>query len=426
MLALIIVGALMLCGYTDWQGVQCKHFAQKNSNRCVFHDTTADPKKFLRHFQVLVSKKDGNWRGFNFPDLDISHQKFDFDIDLSDSIFTNANITQVEFCGNIDLKRAKFQRRLSLSGTRFRGFVELQESTFEGKVESNSIIFSGYVNMSKIVARDDWQLGGKSESGINLNSSIFYKSAKFRGFRQVYMSTSGNNPPTEVNYLFMGESHIENVNFVEPEKVSFNMVDFRKCYLSGTNLIGCNMINVLWPKIKNRSGLFQEIWATEPFKTDITFRESYAPVLEHTYREIRRSYENNGDFITSNDFRIGEMQSKEIILNDRGERVTLFFVHFYGVICGYGTDIKQSVRVSSDLFVLYFITYFLADAATSTKSAVTLLSGAASNYLSILSLQGLAAANTEPALYAISCIMRLIMAILISLMIISFRSTVRR
>jgi uncharacterized protein YjbI with pentapeptide repeats len=129
-----------------------------------------------------------------------------------------------------------------------------------------------------------------------------------------------------IEVLFYGDAHFENVTFKDAKNTLFKGVDLRRARFLRTDVRDVKFIGNSWyQKDLKRNGLYDEVWL---LSCDYNTKKNLFSVLEYTYRYVRLSLEGVKDYMSANDFYIGEMDTVR-------KQASFFKRHFFSITAMY-------------------------------------------------------------------------------------------
>lgn len=327
------------CQYSNPEisNYQCERECYPGSNFCIFHLSEKDyvdsfSKEFSDKLNKLHKNKDGDWVGFIFPTT-FKLKKFDFDynVNLSYSIFNKICITECNFRESLNLSNSMFK-----DDTRFH-------CTFEGTTNFNKCVFEARASFGGSFNRDK----------TTFNSCVFHDAATFLGGYDIILNMQNGEEQGNIRRLFLKETDMRDVVFYRPERVKFVAVDMSNLLLLGTDLSGVHLYDTKWfQKELNRNGLRDEVWV---HKTNgKKFQDYYLPRIESQYRNVRVALEANKNFVFASDFYVSEME----IRRDRFRPLRKYFFSveaFYNALSQYGTNPIRAAKMFFYLFLIHLL-----------------------------------------------------------------------
>lgn len=284
-------------------------------------------------------EKGESFAGVEIGDVDFSGHVFDKNVDLSKAIFTGkANFRDVKFNGDNYFRITKFLGRTDLSQTIFTGKADFQGAEFNGKALFRATKFLGDAEFGHStflnVTFMNTLFNGETSFILTLfkNEANFYN-VKFSEVLFLDVTFLGS-----VSFLGSNENKVFSntkltvfwdVIFKKPEEASFQMVDFSKCSFTNTDLSRVELLNISWLIKKivldSRKALYDE--------NALDAKKKYQ-LIEKTYRDLKKNYENRGSYGEAGDFHYGEMEMRR--LSQKGISRYVSFLWLYKVLSGYG------------------------------------------------------------------------------------------
>jgi uncharacterized protein YjbI with pentapeptide repeats len=199
----------------------------------------------------------------------------------------------------------KISKRTSFYDALFHGVTEFSDMIFEDWVDF-SATFLGKTMFWMVFFQRGASFGGSSfKCEIKFANVTFkYPSVSFMGtiFEDVLIIDEGYN-----NKIF-SEAVVDfrYVEFLKPEKVSFQKVNLSNFRFIGTDLRKVEFVDVDWNRQEGRMMIYDEIaWPYNSGVQDFDY-----PLIAQVYKRLRANYEENLNFAEAGDFHIGEMECK--------------------------------------------------------------------------------------------------------------------
>lgn len=425
-----------ICAYSIISiGMRCHRKTRFNFPFCVFHES--DPSRqisssrFASLLSILDRKGEGDWRGFIFPpQFNISKSTgIRSDIDLSFASLGNCSISKVTFVGKVTadnlIVKGNFDSHSSFNWLRLRN-AQFHQTTMVGGSCSTSADFGNSVFHGPV------KFGGNWEGEFILSGARFLDFVEFRGGWNIYASVgaSKQKPPTR-NSLFRGQAYLQDIMFTHPTRVRFMSVSLEKTLFIGTDLIGAQFYDVLWPKFKDgRLGLYDEIHMRT--SSDPSYRVRDLSKLEAAYRNCRLALERNHDYSTATDFYVGEMNVRRI-RRQNGQLGKNLIEDVYRALSNYGASPARALGILLALAATHFgLNQLLICSATEfTCSWMPSLShflGQAAGSLRVVTLQRFLSDPSidVPGQLLLDSIFAGLAPIQIALVVLAIRSRIRR
>ena len=183
------------CTYRFDDGKVCPRPRGRDTERyCLFHSEypaiNSDIKRFWWGLKRLALTGDGDWRGFNFPQISIEQISCPVAVDARGASFQNINLTDVTF-----------EEAVDISGCSISGLVDIQRCKFDKtlafkKVEFLDFNFSHVVVNAELLADDsvfkeNFKASGTFHNRASFNRCHFEKKAQFLGTKSYTLSLTG-------------------------------------------------------------------------------------------------------------------------------------------------------------------------------------------------------------------------------------------
>jgi hypothetical protein len=330
------------CSFRDASGAYSCTRVREAGDRCFFHlehHAQHPPYEgFEERLRGLISASDGNWTGFVFPrSLYLEGLTISFPINLS-----HARL------GALRLQSCTFQQTVSLSYSQSSGPVLAENCRFEKDVSCSGAQFSdefvwtsiaqGTANFQAARFLGQVRILGQFNGPVSWSGAAFSDAAYFQGGWVIAVGVGkvdikGTGHSITSRPLFSTDAVFESVDFRRPDRVRFAKVDMTLARVGGTDFRGVSLHDVVWPTIRGRRVIYDEIW-------DRKTKDVHAPmlaVLEASYRSIRIALEQGKDFSTASDFYIGEMHARRKQMHWL-RRYLLSIEAIYGYLSGYGCN----------------------------------------------------------------------------------------
>ncbi len=172
------------CTYVFNNSESCKRVAQ-NGSYCQFHELNSQPSKlsaeqYYAELKALVDKRDGNWKGFIFPDnFVLENLAVPIAMDARNSKFQALTMNTVKFCKQIDVSGSIFNKQVIVSSLQFKDSLLIRNSQFHDKVEARLTCIDKQFLANKTEFHSDFMLSGTVEGVTNFNRSRFCKLVNF-------------------------------------------------------------------------------------------------------------------------------------------------------------------------------------------------------------------------------------------------------
>ena len=380
----------------------------------------------MRLFHKLVDDGEGDFRGFVLKDVDLKEMVVEQEMDFS---FARI-LGECEFSGVRFKKRTKFTRTVFPDQTSFRKTLFTGEGHFEGasfgsgtgSVDFISAQFNRKISFNRAEFFSNPEFIGAQfnrETTFNgvvfhnvayFSSSRFLRTVSFKGAR--FKVADFNNVSFEdrcdfspdatgkdIRGLFV-EAHFERSYFEKGgsfddciikegsfenasiQNVSFHRVNLDKVKFAGAQMEQAYLADAwwdvptertIWRKISDlisvsdpRYVIREELEAEKvpPEKQE----EKILALLkaERTYRRLKHTHTNEGDYTKSGEFYIHEMRMKRNRYSvERKTEIRawwkLFWNWFYNITCGYGERPKRVVFNAFVVIITFTLLYYFGE-----------------------------------------------------------------
>jgi uncharacterized protein YjbI with pentapeptide repeats len=194
-----------------------------------------------------------------------------------ESAFTQANFSEVLFHGTADFTNGTFDAA-NFDDARFDGVVQFRGAQFGAAASFCDAQFS---------------------TGVDFAWATFGGRADFRSCRFDDLSVFSG---AATKPIFAGVDVNLSSLRVRPDVLIFREADFTQCHLLDTDVRGVELTAILWPKLRTRFCVFDEI---APPGSGY-YEAASAERTERLYRELKQNYEDHHDYERAGDFHYGE------------------------------------------------------------------------------------------------------------------------
>ncbi len=389
-------------------------------------------KECMRLFYELVDAKEGNFRRFVLKDVDLSGKVLSQEVDFSFCIFLGSfkcsgtkfkkavKFECSEFTGRTSFRDGFFGSEANFYGARFgvsegTRSVDFMSSFFNKEANFDGAVFHDTPEFICAKFNRDALFNGAIFHNAHFGSSYFEKKAYFKGtkfklgnfnnvtfgdrctFSQDTLSGSEDRKTFfsvahfDRTYFEKGgsfdDSTIEEGSFENAsiQNVSFHRVNLDKVKFAGAQMEQAYLADAWWDVPAERSTWkkFSDLISVsdpryvireedEVKKIPEDKREVQIQALlkaESTYRRLKFTHTNEGDYTKSGEFYIHEMRMKRerYSLEKKTELRAwwkLFWNWFYNVSCGYGERPKRVVANALLVIVVFAMIYYLGEGIT--------------------------------------------------------------
>ena len=355
------------CQHYDVCGFQ----ALGGKDKCILHtdDPNKDVSEFEGAFQLKLRHSDLDFRWVVFP-LGFELMGSPIGADFESIVSGNAvDFTGATFEGNVSFAYLTFGSETEFEKTTFQGIANFQSSTFEKKVNLldstfekrvdfrgatfeggalfNRAIFKGRAGFNRATFEDVSKCESNEfeppvsfykatfEDNSYFGATEFYSevvfwASNFKGEAFFQNTVFGDGAEFagaifEAGAHFTGETErdpifsdtyvrLEYVTYSADASIEFRQADLRRCTFKGTNLRHIEFTGARWcgdvsrgiPEDEwfKRVGVYDEIVELDEGETR-PWTE-----IEQLYRQLKKNYEDRGDFPRAGDFHIGEKETR--------------------------------------------------------------------------------------------------------------------
>jgi len=308
---------------------QCEYYnvcerqaLDSHNGKCTLHseDPEKDEEEFRRALKSHREQKE-DLRGIVFP----IEMEFDegglIQSDFQDATFLrpvsfrsvlfrsrnageSLNFRHATFHEEAKFIGAKFENGVSFSGATFQEKVDFTGATFE---EVNSFMETTFkrANFTRISVAGDITFA----RSFQRDREVRFESAWFLGANvQGKLRFRGESLD---NCMFAGGTvRFDQVEQSPEARISFKNADLSRAHFLGTNVQSIEFTGVKWCRVPgnqewfDRAGLYDEVR-----EEGETFSKPW-PGIERLYRQLKKNYEERGDYPRAGDFHIGEKEMR--------------------------------------------------------------------------------------------------------------------
>jgi uncharacterized protein YjbI with pentapeptide repeats len=310
--------------------------------------------------QVITFRIDASYAQFQDFSFDVAeltdefvaeHASFEGKCTAENTRFMNGlNLKDARFSGLVVLRNVKIQGSLYCYGAFFgdsftlngevNGPSNFNESIFDGAASFSDLRQVSLSTHARSATRASASLSNKSDTArsvenvpartlwitrlrdttgrinLKIRSHLLqlkkYWSSQSQEYRNKYDTLRRRlrpvNDGVRISTLFYGDPSFEGVTFNNPKNVVFKGVNLTRARFLRTDVRDVRFVGNSWyqPSLR-RDGLYDEVWLNT---VDYNTRSNMLSALENTYRYIRLSLEGVKDYVSANDFYIGEMDAR--------------------------------------------------------------------------------------------------------------------
>ena len=379
---------------------ECNRDVERDSDYCIFHMSYEEKERkglweeCMRKFYSLIENDEGNFRGFVLKNMDIDGKIIKQEIDFSGAeffgvtIFSDASgidkekITVLKknvsfwfaiFNGITYFRRIKFNLDVDFTNTIFNDKVYLDNSIFKNNSIFSSVDFFKKVDFSQIrFERVDFShttfrdrvMFSPNEEDKNNDVPTFTNA----DFSNSYFEKGGS-----FDECIIKEGHFENASI---QNISFRNVNLDNVCFSGAKMEFAYLADSEWTLPPNRSNWvrFHDLISVSDPRIVIKEEEEAEKIsknnrgekikalqnAEGTYRLIKHSLHNEGEYEKAGGFYIHEMKMKRKrywYTKGWNAKWNFFWNWFYSITCGYSERPKRLV-FNALIIILIFTTIY--------------------------------------------------------------------
>lgn len=375
-------------GASAFGGKRFRKTQKINRRGVLLYAPTTKANRMLTKKQVLEKIQNGkSLEGVEIGDVDFSGDIFNTDANFKRAVFKGvANFRETKFEGKLDFSIADFQGEAVFTETQFQreaNFLtaqfqknafftgaHFQDNTFLSAAQFKEMADFDMTQFQKIAYFDMARFQGETI----FDSAQFQDRTSF-GFAQFQGETSFWDTQFQrqanFNYVtffervfFLSEKNarifssafptdMKFARFEKPEQVVFQSVDFSMCSFINTDLSKVELTDIIWPikgvsfHFYSRNIVYDEI-AEKPKKKNY-------PLVEKLYRDLKKNYENRGNYGEAGDFHYGEMEMRR--LSRKGILRYASLLWLYKTLSGYGEKHWRALFWLGAFLLIYLGTY---------------------------------------------------------------------
>ncbi|MFQ5795887.1 MAG: pentapeptide repeat-containing protein [Candidatus Bipolaricaulia bacterium] len=370
---------------------------------CVFHHSDEkDPGSFQEKLLEQLEAENFDFTGYIFPEeFDWGDRTFEREVRFVEAQFlTGACFDEIRFLRDVSFEGARFTgEEVSFWGARFAGertiFLgarfETERVSFEfARFSGREVRFDGAEFLSEEVNFEAavFARGRVSFAGTRFSGVTSFEDVEFNGRRALFDGTvfSGEftrfksahfEAETVFRYTqFSREAYFDQIHGAdltlsqvrfsgavsfagaELDRATFRDVDLRNVSFRGVQLRDVHFINVVWNQAIYRwAGPLRELFARPICRDerDANDLESYARA-EDVCRQIKRVYQNAGNYQQAGEFHYGEMECAR--RTRRWLSKNLGPYQLYRLVIGYGERPLRVILTSALIILVFALPYW--------------------------------------------------------------------
>jgi len=330
--------------------------------------------KCSQRFNKKLVIGEGDFAGFVLKDVDLVGRHIEHDLDFSGASFigparfSKEKRDRTRFTCEVYFNEATFQDDLEMSGARFKGHFDLSGAIVHGRLRLHGAGFAATAVFDGLRCLQDADL-----SEVVFHEPASFEEVRFEGngnFRSVSFDKGGSFDRADLKTADFEDAAIQNVSFrqVALDHVRFAGARMENAYLSDSwwsvapdrtftqKLL--DTLSVADPRFVIR----EEEEADRIPAANIKDRIRALLRAESTYRRLKHTHTNEGDYNKAGEFYIHEMRMKNSryrLQNGLAAKWELFWNSFFNISCGYGERPKRLI-LNAVLIILLFAGLFHA------------------------------------------------------------------
>jgi uncharacterized protein YjbI with pentapeptide repeats len=182
------------CHYKFEDGQGCQKKTDKGDDYCIFHNdypaTNEEIKRFWWRLKRLMLKDDGDWRGFNFPSINLESITCPVSVTATCASFQDIKLTQVDFEKGVDISKSHMTGTVELQRCNFTEKLSLKEITFPNSFSFGAVVVEQGFFADNAVFDDDFKVSGTFKNIANFSNCHFNKKAEFVQTKNISVSGS--------------------------------------------------------------------------------------------------------------------------------------------------------------------------------------------------------------------------------------------
>ena len=363
------------CAYSG-----CDRTPEKDSNHCLFHMPGAEKDarelwdKCLQRFHKKLVIGEGDFAGFVLKEVDLAGKTIEHDLNFTGALFIGPTVfsggirESTQFKGQVILAEATFQGDLDLSWAQFHDQTDFTGALFKGVIGLRGAVFEAHSKFN----------GMRCEKEADLRECVFEEHALFKA---AHFAINGNfssasfDKGGSFDRSFFARGNFEDASI---QNVSYRQVALDHVRFAGAQMENAYLSDAWWSAAPARSSLQKLVHTLSVADPRFVIHEEEEAnripddrskdrihallQAESTYRRLKHTHTNEGDYNRAGEFHIHEMRMKHHryrLQQGASVKWKLFWNSFYNISCGYGERPKQLV-LNALLIILLFTGLFHA------------------------------------------------------------------
>jgi len=304
--------------------------------------------------EATFNNKANFYRATFYSEADFNQATFHKEADFTGATFTEkaifiratfkegAYFSWIKFPKDANFYGATFHKESNFYGATFTGWAEFTA----GKFTERGIFTAATFTQKASFAGAKFLGGADFQDTSFKGETVDFRYSSFEG-RTLFIPERRDGVP-----IFSGlEVDFRQVVIAPLDALIFRDADLQKCRFEDTDLRKVEMTGVLWPRIGDRFGVYDEI---APLEGGVVRPWAH---IERLYRELKQNYEDRRDYERAGDFHCGE---KEMRRRNPATRGALWvFLNLYWVLSRYGERYVRPLVWAGLLFLVSTILYLV-------------------------------------------------------------------
>lgn len=269
--------------------------------------------ELLTELQNTNDDKAWDFRGFEFPRLDLPRKVFPRGVRFENAVFhQEADFSWAVFKGEVDLSNAKFRTAPTFNEATFKATVKLLDTRFEKGATFIGATFEGRVllwdacfeNEKSLFSYTTFKQGAKF-ANVMFSSEVSFLRANFYE-ETTFFRERRNEPQNDPQYECFGDGcNFQDIKQAKDSILIFDRVNLGKATFINTDMERISFRSVSWfsPR-KTWPRRLRGLW--DEFRPQNSERD-FERIAEN-YRQLVLNYESKRDYDTAEDFHVGEME----------------------------------------------------------------------------------------------------------------------
>jgi uncharacterized protein YjbI with pentapeptide repeats len=342
-------------------------------------------QRFSELLRELENANDGNawdFRGFEFPRLDLPRQVFPREIRFEKAVFhQEADFFRAVFEGEVNFSKAKFRDTATFNDATFKATARFHDTRFEKGATFIAAVFEGRVllwdayfdNQPTLFSYAEFKQGAKFAnvtfaSEVSFMRATFYEETTF--FRE--RRNQGQDQDDTQYECFKQGSSFQGIKQGRDSILVLDKVNLEKATFLDTDVETIRFRAVHWFSPRTLPHRRRALW--DEFRPQ-TGERDYDRIAEN-YRQLVLNYEGKRDYDAAEDFHVGEMEVRRkaaaAAAKKRSRRKGSWWLNsylLYRISNNYGTSYWQGLMILAVMLAIFAGAMLLAGFRASKESA---------------------------------------------------------